>query len=101
MSWLAGNKGLNWGLQDRAECQGLDLEEVPRRTELSAAVQPGQPFLSVEPPHGHSLLCRVKKGYNMRFDRSVILQANQMTCKSQYYKIISILRSVVLSNKIF
>jgi hypothetical protein len=51
--------------------QNLLLEEVPPRTELSAAVKSGQPFLLVEPPSGPCLLLRVRKGYNMLFDRFV------------------------------
>lgn len=56
--------------------QDLPLDEVPRRTEMSAAVQSGQPFLFVEPPFGPCLLHRVKKGYNMRFDREVLASEN-------------------------
>ncbi|KAF2353244.1 Transposase type 1 [Trinorchestia longiramus] len=51
-----------------AEEEGLQLEEVPRRTELSAAVRPGQPFLLVQPPRGSSLLIKIRSGYNMLFD---------------------------------
>uniref|UniRef100_A0A2P2I4V1 CWF19-like protein 1 n=1 Tax=Hirondellea gigas TaxID=1518452 RepID=A0A2P2I4V1_9CRUS len=57
---------------EAGEEHGLPLEELPRHTELSAAVQSGQPFLMVEPPQGPTLLHRVKKGYNMRFDREVL-----------------------------
>jgi len=58
--------------QDLGQAEGMELQELPPHASLSDAVGAGVPFLHIEPPGANPLLCRVRKGYNMRFDREVL-----------------------------
>ena len=59
------------------QAEGMELQELPQHATLSDAVGAGVPFLHIEPPGANPLLCRVRKGYNMRFDRCVYFPAHR------------------------
>jgi len=58
--------------EDGAEQHKLDLQEIPKLTDLKQVMQPGTPYFYCELPSGDKLMCRVSKGFPLQFGREVL-----------------------------
>lgn len=65
---------------DFAESYGIDLDEIPKLSDITQVAQPGVPFFYVELPTGEKLYHRVKKNFPLQFGREVLASPNLLNC---------------------
>jgi len=64
--------GVPRAFEDSAKQHELDLQEIPKLTDLKQVLQPGCPYFYAEVPNGDKLLTRVNKGFPLQFGREVL-----------------------------
>ncbi|MCL4137406.1 UNVERIFIED_CONTAM: hypothetical protein GTU68_054051 [Idotea baltica] len=57
---------------DISENQSINLDEVPRHSDLAQLAPPGTPFFYVELPTGEKLFHRIRKGFPLQFGRELL-----------------------------
>lgn len=55
--------------QDMAESNSIELDEIPKLSDISQIAPPGTPYFYVELPTGEKLYHRVKKNFPLQFGR--------------------------------
>ncbi|KAG0721321.1 CWF19-like protein 1 [Chionoecetes opilio] len=55
-----------------AESSSIELDEIPKLSNISQIASPGSPFFYVELPTGEKLYHRVKKNFPLQFGREVL-----------------------------
>lgn len=55
--------------QDMAESNAIELDEIPKLSDLSQIAPPGTPYFYAELPTGEKLYHRVKKNFPLQFGR--------------------------------
>ncbi|CAL4123010.1 unnamed protein product, partial [Meganyctiphanes norvegica] len=54
---------------DLAESYGIELEDIPKLSDIAQVAHPGVPFFYVELPNGEKLYHRIKKSFPLQFGR--------------------------------
>lgn len=55
--------------QDMAESNAIELDEIPKLSDISQIAPPGSPYFYAELPTGEKLYHRVKKNFPLQFGR--------------------------------
>lgn len=55
--------------QDMAESNTIELDEIPKHSDISQIAAPGTPYFYAELPTGEKLYHRVKKNFPLQFGR--------------------------------
>ncbi|XP_002732856.1 CWF19-like protein 1 [Saccoglossus kowalevskii] len=58
--------------QEYSEAQKLELNEIPKNSDLKQIISTGTPFFFVELESGEKFLHRIKKGFPLQFGREVL-----------------------------
>ena len=60
-------------LQNSAESCSLDLDEIPKHSDITQIAPPGSPFFYLELPNGDKMYHRIRKGFPLQFGRYVYI----------------------------